>query len=167
MPDNFNLEKIVLKGYFERSEKTKEKEKKFYEDFSQRTAEMKEILDFKNQNFPFEVNILYLNSDSGIFIARGDDVFGESVIYGKIIDFGIPKQRKMEFKQIYFGEPKHKFPVRRADSIDYAGLIEGGEKRICCAGTWQTHKNSPEKGVWVLNYIKKGVWVLHYIKENK
>jgi len=147
MPNDLNLEKLVLKGYFERSEETKEREKKDLENSGQITTEMKKILDFKNQKFSFEVNMLYFNSDSGIFIARGDDLLGESVIYGKI-----EYKKRMEFKKIYLvGKPRHKFPVRGISSLDYSGFMGVSGKKISCTGIWETYRNSPENGIWVLN----------------
>jgi len=148
MSNNFNLEKLALKGHFKRSKKTKQKERESLGNLDKISREMKENMVFKNQNFPFELNILYVLPNSGKFIARGDDFFGESVIYG-IIKHGII--RKIEFKKIYIGDPKHRFSVKRADSVDYFGSIEVSKEGIYCSGTWETHPNSPENGTWKLD----------------
>jgi len=154
------IEKLVLKGHFERSEKAKQETIKDL-DLSKLSTEQQEILAFKNHNFPFEVNILYFNSDSGIFIARGDDVLGESVIYGTIKGehkYGTIKgvqKKKMNFKKRYIGDPRHKFPVQRANSVDYIGLMEIFEEGIYCNGRWETHPNSPENGEWKLSSAKE------------
>lgn len=161
MPNNLSqIEKIVLKGYFKRSEKTKQEGIKGL-DLSKLSTDQQEILAFMNQNFDFEVNILYFNSDSGIFIARGDDVLGESVIYGTIKGVhkygtikGVQKKR-MDFKKRYIGDSRHKFPVQRADSLDYIGLMEVFEEGIYCNGRWETHRGSPENGEWKLDSVKE------------
>lgn len=143
------IEKLVLKGYFKRSEKSKQEEVEEI-DLSKISAEAKEILKFKNQDFKFEVDILYFNSESERFIARGDDVCGESVIYGTIKYGG-----KMKFKKVYVGNPRHGLRVARANSVDYSGWIEVSEKRISCIGTYETHPDSPENGKWELSSVKE------------
>lgn len=154
------IEKLVLKGYFRRSKKVKQEQIKDM-DLSKLNAEQQEILTFMNQNFKFEVNIFYFNSDSGIFIARGDDDFGESVIYGTIKGehkYGTIKgvqKKKMDFKKRYIGDPRHKFPVQRADSVDHIGLMEIFEEGIYCSGTYETHPDSPENGEWKLSSAKE------------
>ena len=165
MSNNLNLEKLVLKGlvlegYFKRSCKTRQSEKQELKlkNSGLITPEMKAILDFKNQKFSFEVDILYFDSKTGIFIARGDDVFGESAISGKIgeeIYYRGIKQRGIEFKQIYIGEPRHGLDVQRPDLLDYEGHVISSEGKISCKGTWEIpHANSQEWGRWALNSAK-------------
>jgi hypothetical protein len=116
MAGNFNqLEKLTLKGHFRASEETK----KHWEeglDIDNLSTEQQKILDFMNQDFEFEVKIFEFDSNSGLFIAKGEDVFGKSVISGKI-----KYEREIEFKKQYIGEPRHKLPVQRANSVDYSG----------------------------------------------
>lgn len=149
------IEKLVLKGSFERSEKTKQKEKEELESLGQITAKMKALLAFTNQNFPFEVKILDFDLDSGIFIARGDDVFGESVIHGTI------KHGEMDFKKLYVGDPKHDFPVQRINPVHYFGWMGISGEGIRCIGTYETHPGSSENGEWELSsFNKPRVWTL-------
>ena len=147
--DLSQIEKLVLKGSFERSKKAKQETIKDL-DLSKLNTKQQKILDFMNQNFPFELDILYFNSNSGIFIAKGDDVFGESVIHGTI-----KHERKMKFKKIYIGDPKHEFPIQRVNSVDYSGLMTVSEEKISCIGTYETHRGSPENGTWELNSAKE------------
>lgn len=148
IPKDIKLEKLVLKGHFQISEKLRQKEKEDLTKLNQITKEMKKILYFKHQKFDFEINMLYFNPYSAIFIARGDDVFGESVIYGNISEYKSPQEKIMEFKKIYFGEPKHKFSVRRADSVDYFGFMNISKKKINCSGRYEVRS---EAGQWRLS----------------
>jgi len=156
------IEKLVLKGYFRLSEKTKQEEVEDV-DLSKISPEAKEILDFKAQDFDFNVKILYFNLDSGRFIARGDDIFGESVIYGVITpSYGIIKhekeityKREMEFKKVYVGDSRHGLRVPRADSVDYSGGMEISKEKINCRGTWETYPGSSEGGTWELGSAKE------------
>ena len=154
------IEKLVLKGSFERSKKTKQETIKDL-DLSKLSAKQQKILAFLNQNFKFEIKILDLDLDSGIFIAKGDDVFGESVIYGTIKGehkYGTIKgvqKKEMDFKKRYIGDPRHKFPVQRADPVDYIGLMEIFEEGIYCNGKYETHRGSPENGTWELSSVKE------------
>ena len=149
------IEKLVLKGHFERSEKAKQESIKGL-DPSKLNTEQQKILTFLNHNFLFEVEILYSFSESGRFIARGEDIFGESVIHGTIkqghhtLKYG----GKIEFKKVYIGDPKHEFLVQRADPVHYSGLIKVSEKGVNCKGTYETHRGSPENGTWELSSAK-------------
>ena len=150
------IEKIVLKGSFERSEKAKQETIKDL-DLSKLSAKQQKSLAFMNQNFKFELNILYFNSESGIFIARGDDDFGESVIDGTIKQghHGLKYGAEIDFKKKYIGDPKHDFPVQRPASLNYIGWMEVSEKKISCSGTYETHPGSLEGGTWELNSVKE------------
>ncbi len=157
MSDNLSqIEKLVLKGSFERSKKAKQETIKDL-DLSKLSAKQQKILAFMNQNFDFELNILYFNSESGIFIARGDDVFGTSVIDGIIKQghHGLKYGGEIDFKKKYIGDPKHDFPVQRPASLNYFGWMEVSEKRISCSGMYETHPGSPEGGTWELSSTKE------------
>ena len=143
------IEKLVLKGDFKRSEKTKQEEVEDI-DISKISAEAKEILAFKNQKFDFEVNILYFNSGSERFIARGNDILGESVIYGTI-----KREQEMKFKKVYVGGSRHGLRVPRADSVDYFGWMKVSRAGISCSGRWEICSGSPENGEWELSSTKE------------
>lgn len=154
--DLSQIEKLVLRGYFKRSEKSKQEE---VEDInlSKISAEAKEILEFKAQNFDFEVKILDLDLDSGLFIAKGNDVFGTSVIDG-IIKQGhhaLKYGGEIEFTKKYKGNPRHGLRIPRAESVDYSGWIEVSKEKINCSGTWETYPGSPEGGTWELDSVKE------------
>lgn len=150
------IEKLVLKGHFERSKKAKQESIEGL-DPSKLNAEQRKTLAFLNQNFPFEVEILYSFLESGRFIARGDDVFGESVIHGTIkqghheLKYG----GEIEFKKVYIGDPKHSYPIQRINPVHYSGLIKVSEEGVNCGGKYGTHRGSLENGEWELNSAKK------------
>jgi hypothetical protein len=150
------IEKLVLKGHFERSEKAKQET---IEDLnlSRLSAKQQKSLAFMNQNFKFEVNILDLDLDSGLFIAKGNDIFGTSVIDGTIKQghHGLKYGAEIDFKKKYIGDPKHDFPVQRPASLNYIGWMEVSEKKISCSGTYETHSGFLEGGTWELNSVKE------------
>ncbi len=76
------MENLVLEGYFRISKRSNQEEREGI-DINEISEEAKEILKFKAEDFDFKVNILDLNLDSGLFIAKGDDIEGKSVIYGQ------------------------------------------------------------------------------------
>ncbi len=150
------LENRVLKGYFKRSEKTKQEGIKGL-DLSKLNTEQQEILNFMNQNFDFEVKVLDFNLESGMFIARGDDIFGQSILYGVIehISEVVEHGQEMKLKKEYIGKSRHGQDVARANLVDYRGWLYISPKgEINCSGTYETHPNSPENGVWGLSSIK-------------
>lgn len=119
------------------------------------SAEAKEILDFKAQNFDFEVKILDFDLDSGLFIAKGNDIFGTSVIDGIIRYKALKYGGEIEFTKKYKGNPRHGQDVARANLVDYRGWLYISPKgEINCSGTYETHPGSPENGVWGLSSIK-------------
>ncbi len=154
--DLSQIEKLVLKGSFERSKKAKQETIKDL-DLSKLNTKQQKILTFLNQNFLFELDILYFNSNSGIFIARGDDVFGESVIHGTIKQghHGLKYRGGIEFKKVYVGDPKHNFPIQRINPVHYSGLIKVSEEGVSCEGKYETHPGSLEGGTWELNSVKE------------
>ena len=154
--DLSQIEKLVLKGHFKRSEKAKQETIKDL-DLSKPSTEQQKILAFMNKNFDFELNILYFNSESEIFIARGDDVFGTSVIDGIIKQghHGLKYGGEIEFTKKYKGNPRHGLRIPRAESVDYSGWIEVSKEKINCSGTWETYPGSPEGGTWELSSAKE------------
>ncbi len=156
------IEKLVLKGSFERSEKAKQETIKDL-DISKLSTEQQEIRAFLNHNFLFEIEIFYVNPNSGIFIARGDDIFGESVIHGTIKQghHALKYGAGIKFKKVYIGDPKHEFPVQRINPVHYSGLINVSEEGVSCEGKYETHRGSLENGEWELNsFNKPRVWNL-------
>ena len=149
LKDLNQIEKIVLKGHFKRSEKTKQEEVKDM-DLSKISPEAKEILDFKDQNFDFEVKILDFDSDLERFIAKGDDIFGKSVIQGVITHEG-----KMEFTKRYMGGSRHGLRIPRPDSIEYFGQIEISKEGVSCRGEYEIYPGSLECGKWELSSTKE------------
>ncbi len=156
LDDLSQIEKLVLTGYFQRSEEVKQGEIKGI-DLSKISVEAKQILGFKPQNFDFEVDILSFNSKSGRFVARGEDIFGESDIYGTIKQGqGATKHEiRMRFEKVYTIDTRHRLCALRPNPLYYFGWMEVSKEKISCNGIWKTYYGSLVGGIWMLSSVKE------------
>ena len=117
-----------------------------------------------NGKFNFNVHILHYNPDSGLFIARGRDHFGESGIVG-ILSFpfeGHDDIGSIKFEKIYVKNRKMSVPAKIIQQghidwhqnlrvIEYVGDVERGVDYMHAGGKYHIIGN---------NQVLNGIWEL-------
>ena len=112
-------------------------------------AERQKIDDGINKEYLFEMRVFEYDSDSGLFIARGNDFFGGSGLVGTILC------GKIEFKKIYVGEVKlPEDDVSRFGEVVFNGTLAESNSIITCEGSYQPVGVSENyKGIWRLDSV--------------
>lgn len=110
----------------------------------------------KEGHFEFNVFIYFYNPESGLFIAKGYDKFGESGLIGAVYEEWSetgPIVKSMgytiKFHKNYAGIPLNRDGLFRNDSF-YKGdfCIDNG--RVYCSGEFKLNKDDDFEGTWEL-----------------
>lgn len=103
-----------------------------------------------DRQYDFNVRILLFNPQTGMFIAKGDDFFGESGLVGLISDPAI------WFKKIYAGHrPQLPPDFLRLETIDHQGNFHTEDNKLILRGTYRPLQWGPSnpdhyRGIWHL-----------------
>ncbi|MDO8642390.1 MAG: hypothetical protein Q7R76_02245 [Candidatus Woesearchaeota archaeon] len=145
---------LTLSGFFHRDSELIRASEEFdagrFKDDPTGLARRQETNAVNNRTYTFNVWVLEYDPTSGLFIAQGKDVFGDSGLVGTI------EGTKIEFTKLYRGRVKlpeelGRLDVSRFTEIKYDGTIHKPDGTISSFGVYQPGQAQNYRGRWQLD----------------
>ncbi len=145
---------LTLSGFFQRDSELIRASEEFdegqFKDDPEGLAIRRQINQVNNARYTFDVWVLEYDLASGIFIARGKDVFGDSGLVGTV------QGTKIEWTKLYRGRvalPREwsTIDVSCFSEIKYEGTIHKPNGTITSCGSYQPGQAQNYRGMWQLD----------------
>lgn len=142
---------LAFTGFFQRNSELIRRDEEFdaerFKDDQIGLARRKAINETNSRQYRFDVWVLEYDPASGLFIARGKDLFGDSGLVGTI------ERASIEFTKLYCGKTPVDLPedLERFSQIKYQGTITKPDRVVTCGGTYEPMQAPNYCGVWRLD----------------